>query len=89
MRSVRTEEFQKRFRKLPPKVQKKALAAYRRWRDDPGHPGLRYKRVGTSDPLYSARIDDDFRAVAFVREGVAVWFWIGPHDEYERLLDSS
>jgi hypothetical protein len=39
-------------------------------------------------PIYSVRIDRDWRAVGAVHQGAMVWFWIGPHDEYERLLSS-
>ena len=88
LRSVRTRSFDEAFRELTPRVQRQAVAAYRRWREDPSHPGPRFKRVGTSDPLYSVRINDDYRAVCLVRDGTAVWFWIGPHDEYDRLLDA-
>ena len=89
LRSVRTASFDARFRALPTRVQRQAVAAYRRWREDASHPGLRFKRVGTVDPLYSARVNDDYRAVCVLRDGTAVWFWIGPHDEYDRLLDAS
>lgn len=63
------------------------MAAYRSWRDDSGHPGVPFKKVGIDEPLYSARINDNYRAAAYVRDGVAAWFWIGTHAEYERLLD--
>ena len=37
--------------------------------------------------FWSARVNDAYRAVA-VREGnIFTWFWIGPHDEYERMLN--
>jgi hypothetical protein len=37
--------------------------------------------------MWSARVTDAYRVLA-VREGsVFYWFWIGPHDEYERLID--
>jgi len=38
--------------------------------------------------LWSVRINDAYRALA-VREGdVFYWFWIGAHDQYERLINS-
>jgi len=37
---------------------------------------------------WSARVTNSFRALA-IREGdVFIWFWIGPHDEYMRMLES-
>jgi hypothetical protein len=37
-------------------------------------------------PIYSVRIDLDWRAVGVLRDGEMLWFWIGPHKEYENLL---
>jgi hypothetical protein len=37
-------------------------------------------------PIYSVRIDIDWRAVGVMRDDEVIWFWIGPHKEYERLL---
>lgn len=37
--------------------------------------------------FWSARVNDAYRALA-VREGnIFTWFWIGTHDEYERMLN--
>jgi len=47
---------------------------------------LRFKKVHASLPIYSVRIDLDWRAVGVLREGMVVRFWIGPHSEYEKLL---
>ena len=53
-------------------------------REDPAHPSLKLKPVGV---LWSARVTDSCRALA-IREGnVFTWFWVGQHDEYERLLN--
>ena len=54
----------------------------------PLHPGLRFKQVHPTLPIYSVRVSLDYRALG-VREGDSViWFWIGSHSEYERLLAS-
>ena len=54
------------------------------FRKDPTHPSLHLKPVGG---LWSVRINDAYRALA-VREGdVFYWFWVGPHDQYERLIN--
>jgi hypothetical protein len=38
-------------------------------------------------PIYSVRIDRDWRALGVLKESTMVWFWLGPHDEYEKTLD--
>ena len=36
--------------------------------------------------MYSARVNDEYRDVGQMRSDGIVWFWIGKHEEYERLL---
>lgn len=55
---------------------------------DPGHLGLRFKRVSRKNSVYSARIGLDYRALGLFEGDTVTWFWIGPHDAYERLLCS-
>lgn len=50
------------------------------------HPGLGFKRVGLRRPVYSVRVSKDYRALGVLDDGDIVWFWIGPHHEYDRLL---
>jgi hypothetical protein len=35
---------------------------------------------------WCARVGPGYRALGREYEGIFYWFWIGPHDEYERLL---
>lgn len=70
----------------PDATQKKINAAYRLWADNPHHPSLRFKKVHDSLPIYSARVDLNWRAVGVLEEGMMIWFWVGPHNAYEELL---
>jgi hypothetical protein len=71
---------------LPAPVRQQAREAYRLFKQNPQHPSLRFKRVHATRPVYSARINLDYRAVGIVDGDEVVWFWVGPHDEYTRLL---
>lgn len=84
--SLTEPSFWKAYRALPDSVQSAARDAYRRFAEDPAHPGLQFKRVGKRRPVYSARIGLDHRALGVVTEGKVIWFWIGPHSVYDRLL---
>jgi hypothetical protein len=53
---------------------------------DKAHPGLHFKRVNRKRPVYSARIGIHYRAVGLLKDDTITWFWIGSHDDYERLL---
>jgi hypothetical protein len=69
--------------RLPEAVRRVADRNYILLRDDPRHPSLHFKRVGR---LWSVRAGSGYRALAADSPDGLVWFWIGPHDEYEQLL---
>jgi len=71
---------------LPKDIRKKARDAYKLWQRDPKHRSLRMKKVDKEGDVWSVRIDRQHRAVGVMKEGAMIWFWIGKHDEYERLL---
>jgi mRNA-degrading endonuclease RelE of RelBE toxin-antitoxin system len=86
MNSRRTRRFRAALDALPQRIRKQAAAAYRQFQADPNHPSLHFKKVHPTLPIYSARINDDYRVVGQVRDNGIVWFWVGKHEEYERLL---
>jgi hypothetical protein len=86
MISRTTRRFRELFSALPAHVQRQAREAYRLFRQNPQHPGLRLKRIRTEPPLYSARVGIGYRAVA-VRDGETMtWYWIGSHTDDDRFL---
>ena len=56
------------------------------FRDNPNHPSLRLKQVHATQPIYAAGVGLGHRAFAFIDGETVVWFWIGPHSEYDQLL---
>ena len=86
MNSHTNERFRQLFAALPEPIQQRAREVYRRFAANPSHPSLRFKRVHPTRPIYSVRISRDYRALG-VRDGDdIIWFWIGSHAEYDRLL---
>ena len=51
-------------------------------------PRLHFKRVHRKQNVYSVRIADGWRALGIRDRDRIAWFWIGAHDEYERLLSN-
>ncbi|MBI3504796.1 MAG: hypothetical protein HY059_08130 [Proteobacteria bacterium] len=90
MKSRTAIGFRRRLQELPDEIRSAAEHTYEVWRANPWHPSLHFKRVGNSRPIWSVRIGRDWRALA-VRDidGTFVWFWIGLHDEYDRLIGGS
>lgn len=86
MISHTTGRFWKAYRQLDENVQKKAHRAYELFEQNPQHPSLHFKKVHPTEPLYSARVSLNHRALGIRDGNEIVWFWIGPHDEYERLI---
>jgi hypothetical protein len=86
MRSVRTKRFRESESQLPAEVRKQAVKAFRQWKKTPDHPGLRFKNVVADKPIYSVRVTLGYRALGVLEGETMVWFWIGDHSEYERLI---
>jgi hypothetical protein len=84
MRSSTTPSFWRAYADLPAEIRERARRAYRLWRVDPRHPSLRFKKIGD---LWVVRVDPDHRALGLMIGDTIQWFWIGSHDDYERLLD--
>ncbi len=86
MNSHITDKFRKAFAELPADVRKQARQAYRLFIENPHHPSLRYKPIHPNRPIYSVRIGMDYRAVGIRDESNIIWYWIGSHAEYDKLI---
>jgi len=87
MKSKASTKFWKFYYRLPLDLQKQARKSYQLWKVNPYHPGLHFKKVSDNEPIYSVRVSDNYRALGYlVEKDTIVWFWIGDHKEYERLL---
>lgn len=86
MKSRTTRKFWRLFDRLPADIQQQARQAYLLFQGDPAYPSLHFKRVNATDPIYSLRIGIHYRAVGLFEGDTITWFWIGIHDDYERLL---
>jgi hypothetical protein len=53
---------------------------------DPLHPSLHFKKVGRKRELWSVRVGEHYRALGAEKPDGVVWFWIGAHAEYDKLL---
>lgn len=71
------------YNKLAPDLQAQADKQFELLKQDPRHPSLQFKKV---DKIWSARVNLAVRALAVEDGEDFVWFWIGDHREYERLI---
>ena len=86
MKHHTTVDFWESYGRLPESVRRVADANYELLKADPKHPSLHFKRVGR---LWSARVGIGYRALAVDGPDGLVWFWIGPHAEYDRIIRDS
>ena len=82
MKHFASPEFWFHYRQLPKEIQKLADKNFELLKADPRHPSLSLKKVGR---FWSVRVSLNYRALAKDRTEGLVWFWIGPHDVYDRL----
>jgi hypothetical protein len=84
MRHHATSAFWDCYKRLPAAIQQIADKNYELLQRDLNHPSLHFKKVG----IYrSVRVGIAYRALGIEDGDTVVWFWIGSHDEYERLLN--
>jgi len=74
------------YTKLPAPVQSQARRAYQLFLSNPSHPGLNFKNVDEQNNIYSARVGRGYRALGQVDGTDIVWFWIGPHSHYDKII---
>ena len=90
MKSLLAKSFVVLFRKLPEYVRHTARKNYRLWKENHSHPGLEFKCVNQKKNWYSVRVGIGWRAVGVrvLHDDVEtiVWFWIGSHSDYDKLL---
>jgi len=76
-------KFWAAYEALPSAVQKLADANFALLKRDPRHPSLQFERVGR---YWSVRVGLRYRALAVEADDALLWFWIGSHADYDRLI---
>ncbi len=79
-----TSSFWDCYHRLPSAVHLVADKNYELLKLNPDHPSLHFKSVGA---YRSVRVGIAYRALGIQDGDTVVWFWIGNHDEYERLIN--
>lgn len=71
------------FERLPESAQRVARKNFDLLKENSSHPSLHFKKVGK---FWSVRTGINNRALAVEDGSDFIWVWIGPHDEYKRLI---
>lgn len=83
MRHIASPSFWACYENLPTNVQNLANRSFELLKVNPKHPSLHLKKAGK---YYSVRVGKKYRALAVEMEDGLLWFWIGTHSEYDKLV---
>lgn len=78
-----TQDFWKAYEKLPAEICQIADKNFELLKSDPFHPSLHFKKVGR---YWSVRAGLQYRALGTRQGDAVIWFWIGDHTTYDRLV---
>jgi len=84
MEHFTTPDFWQRYYALPEHVRTLANKNFDLLKADPSHPSLQFKNI---ESVWSVRVGLHYRALAIQRAEGFVWFWIGSHADYDKLID--
>jgi mRNA-degrading endonuclease RelE of RelBE toxin-antitoxin system len=87
MNHLTLPRFWQAYNQLPKDIQIIADKNYKLLKNNPSHPSLHFKKVGNRKQLWSVRITDNYRALGVEKPKGIVWFWIGIHSDYDKILD--
>ncbi len=85
MKHFASPAFWQHYRKLPENIRELADKNFKLLKQDSNHPSLHLKKVSQ---FWSVRIGRKYRALAVQVEEGLIWFWIGTHSEYDKLVRS-
>jgi hypothetical protein len=78
-----SSSFWAAYNNLPLGVQRLADKSYQLLKQNPSHPSLHFKAIGR---FWSVRVGLHYRALGVSASDGIVWFWLGSHTEYERII---
>lgn len=83
MRHFASPSFWDLYDELPPDIQEVADKNFELLKINPKHPSLHFKKVGK---YWSVRAGKKYRAIGMEVDEGFLWFWIGIHSEYEKMI---
>lgn len=86
MNSHTRPTFWRAYARLSEPTRQAARRAYALFAQNPGHPSLRFKKLGGYEHVWSVRINEQYRALGERHGDTIAWVWIGPHNEFDNLF---
>ncbi len=83
MKHLASPYFWENYERLPDEIRDLADRSFDLLKANAQHPSLHLKKVGK---YWSVRIGRKYRALAIEVDEGFLWFWIGTHAEYDKLV---
>jgi len=83
MKHLASPSFWESYEKLPEEIRDLADRSFDLLKTNSQHPSLHLKKTGK---YWSVRVGRRYRALGVEVEEGLLWFWIGTHAEYDRLI---
>lgn len=83
MRQFASPSFWSAYEALPLEVKRLADRNFEKLKENPKYPSLHLKKIKR---YWSVRIGINYRALSVEVEDGLLWFWIGSHAEYDKLI---
>jgi len=83
-----TNDFWEEYLALPQEIRVRADKQFSLLKANPLHPSLQFKKVGerSGQEIWSSRVTLNYRALSIKRPDGYLWFWIGDHKTYDKLI---
>ncbi|MEO5358521.1 MAG: hypothetical protein H7844_14670 [Nitrospirae bacterium YQR-1] len=83
MRHYAADSYWNHYENLPTNIRELADKSFALLKENPAHPSLHLKKV---ENYWCIRIGKKYRALAVEIEEGLLWFWIGTHAQYDKLI---
>ena len=84
---LREDAYWKNFDDLPDDIRKLAEQNYQLWKENSKNPGLRFKQIHKTQPVFSFRVGMKHRTVGVeTPDGKLVWFWVGSFETFKQVI---
>lgn len=83
MKHFTSPDFWACYQILPESVQNLADKNFKLLKNNPFYPSLHFKKIGK---YRTVRVGLYYRAIAVEVSNGLLWFWIGTHDEYDKII---
>ena len=83
MKHLTVPSFWKDYASLSTTIQTLADKNFELLKENPKHPSLHFKKI---DKYWSVRVGLNYRSLAVEIDEGLLWFWIGNHAMYDKMI---